>query len=184
MSSNDRDQRLKNKGDDIRQDREATDRPVVEDRKLSDDERLELFRSTSFQSTLPEVPQKPGWHYCWLTTNNVRDSVMMRQRWGYEPVRASEIPGFEQSYSLTTGQYTGCIGVNEMVLFKLPMRLYEMYMKEAHHDGPLKEEDKLRAVLEVIAEQARAKGADVEVGDGTATLGKGPRRPMFQEIHE
>lgn len=182
MSSNERDQRLKNKGEE-RQDRSETDRPVVENRILTDDERLEIFRNTSFQHTLPEVPHANGWHFCWLTTNNPRDSLMMRTRWGYEPVKASEIPGFEFA-SIKTGQYEGCVGVNEMVLFKIPMRLYHRYMQEAHHEAPLREEEKLRAVLEVIAEQARNKGANVEVGDGSAGLGKGPRRALFQEVSE
>ena len=197
MSSNDRDQRLKNSPggqkppenppggskppDDVRQNREEQDRSVVENRIMSDDERLEIFRSTSFQHTLPEVAPIPGYHLCWLTTNNPRDSIMMRQRWGYEPVKAHEAPGFDHA-AITTGQYSGCIGVNEMVLFKIPLRLYERYMKEAHHEGPLREEGKLRAVLEVIAQQAREKGAEVEVGDGSAALGKGPRRAMFEEI--
>lgn len=193
MSSNDRDQRLKNTpnlgkdnpppkvADDARQDREAQDRPVVENRTMTDDERLEIFRSTSFQHTLPEVAPIPGYHLCWLTSNNPRDSIMMRVRWGYEPVKPHEVPGFQDAV-ITTGQHAGCVGVNEMILFKIPLRLYERYMQEAHHAGPLREEEKLRAVLEVIAQQAREKGADVEVGDGSATLGKGPRRAMFEEV--
>lgn len=177
-----RDQRLRNTPKtDERKDREETDRPVTENRIMTDDERLELFRSSNFQHTLPEVPSMGGWHLCWLTTNNPRDSIMTRTRWGYEPVKASDIPGFEAA-SVKTGEYAGCIGVNEMVLFKLPLRLYEKYMQEAHHDGPLREEQKLQAVLEVIAQQARDKGAQVEVGDGSASLGKGPRRAVFEEV--
>lgn len=180
--SSDRDERLKNKGNaDNRQGRDETDRPATENRVVTDEERLELFRSTNFQHTLPEVPPQPGWHFCWLTTNNPRDSIMMRSRWGYEPVKSSDIPGFEAA-SIKTGEYAGCIGVNEMVLFKLPMRLYEKYMNEAHHDSPLREESKLSAVLEVIAQQAREKGAQVEMGDGSAALGKAGRRPIFEEV--
>lgn len=182
MSSSDRDERLKNKGtSEIRQDRADVDRPATENRTLTDDERLEFFRSASFQHTLPEVPTIPGYHLCWLTTTNTRDSIMTRTRWGYEPVKASEVPMFEAA-SVKTGEYSGCIGVSEMILFKLPLRLYERYMQEMHHDAPLREEGKLNAVLEVIAQEARAKGAQVEVGEGTAQLGKAPRRPVFEEL--
>jgi hypothetical protein len=182
MSSSDRDERLKNKGaNDTRTSRDDQDRPVTENRVVSDDERLELFRSASFQHTLPEVPPLPGYHLCWLTTTNPRDSVMMRSRWGYEPVKSSEFPGYEAA-SVKTGEYAGCIGVNEMVLFKLPLRLYERYMNEMHHEQPLREESKLNAVLEVIAQQAREKGAHVEVGEGSRELGRAGRRPIFEEI--
>lgn len=182
MSNSDRDERLKNKGtDETRKGREETDRPTTENRAVSDDERLELFRSASFQHTLPEVPPMPGWHLCWLTTSNPRDSILMRQRWGYEPVKASDVPGFEAA-SVKTGEYAGCVGVNEMVLFKIPLRLYERYMQEMHHDAPLREESKLNAVLEVIAQQARDKGAQVEVGEGSRELGKAGRRPVFEEL--
>lgn len=182
MSSSDRDERLKNKGTgDTRSSRDEQDRPATENRAVSDDERLELFRNASFQHTLPEVTSLPGYHLCWLTTMNPRDSIMMRTRWGYEPVKHTELPGFEAA-SLKTGEYAGCIGVNEMVLFKLPLRLYERYMKEMHHEQPLREENKLNAVLEVIAAQAREKGAHVEVGEGSRELGKAGRRPIFEEI--
>lgn len=185
MSSEKSDPRLQNKAktpeDLARQGRESEDRPVTENRMLTDDERLEIFRATSFQHTLPDLPQIPGYHVCWLTTQNPRDSILTRARWGYEPVRASDIPGWDFA-SIKTGEYAGCVGVNEMIAFKLPLRLYEKYMKEAHHDGPLREESKLSAVLEVIAQQAREQGAQVEMGDGSASLGKASRRPIFEEV--
>lgn len=182
MSSSDRDERLKNKGNDTtRQGREEQDRATTENRAITDEERLELFRSMSFQSILPDFVHDPNWHYCWLTTNNAYDSIMTRQRWGYEPVKASDVPQLAMS-AIKTGEYAGCVGVNEMILFKLPMRLYEAYMREAHHEGPLREEGKLTAVLEVIAQQAREKGAHVEMGDGSAALGKASRRPIFEQV--
>lgn len=178
------DPRLANRKDqqnDPRQDRAATDRPVTERREMSDEERLEAFRNTSFQHTLPETGKLAGYHLCWLTTQNPRDSIATRTRWGYSPVRPEELPEYEFS-TVKTGEYAGCVGVNEMVLFKIPQHLYEMYMKEMHHEGPLKEEKKLSAVLEVIASEARAHGAHVEMGDGSATLGKQGRRPIFEEV--
>lgn len=67
-----------------------------------------------------------------------------------------------------------------MLAFKLPNRLYEMYMKEAHHDAPLREEQKLSATLDVIREQAERRGARLEAGDGTEELGAAVPVPVFE----
>jgi len=173
-----RDERLGNVGAD-RVEREMNDRPVTQDRELTDSERLDALRASYFAQALPDLPNIPGYHTIWLTTTNPRDPIAGRIRLGYEPLRASDIPGWEYS-TIKGGQYDGCIGVNEMLAFKLPMRLYEMYMREAHHDAPNREEEKLRSTLEVIREQAQHKGADVEMGDGTAELGNTSKRPMFE----
>ncbi len=181
MPSNhdDRDARLANRGQsESRKDRATEDRPTTENREISDAERLEAFRAQMFQTSLPQLPKMEGYHLCWLTTTNQRDTIQMRQMWGYELIKSSEIPGFE-AVSLKTGDYAGCIGVNEMVAAKLPLRLYEMYMTEAHHKLPQDEEDKLRATLEVIEQEARAKGAKVLAGEGNRQLGQGPVRPQF-----
>jgi hypothetical protein len=166
--------------------RDDSDRALDErehgDRELSDDERLELFRLSLFQNQLPSLPQIPGFHMCWLTTANPRDSIQGRLRLGYTLVRAAEMPGWEHSV-LTGGQFEGCVGVNEMVAAKLPLRLFEMYMTEAHHNQPLAEEGKLRATLDAIRDQARGKGAALTLEEGMAALGQRPRRAHFEEIH-
>lgn len=179
-SSDDRDARLANRGQsDNRKDRASEDRPVTENREISDKERLEAFRAQMFQTSLPNLPKIPGYHTCWLTTTNQRDTIQMRQMWGYELIKSSEIPGFE-AVSIKTGDYAGYIGVNEMIAAKLPIRLYEMFMTEAHHKLPQDEEDKLRATLEVIEEEARRKGAKVLAGEGNRQLGQGPANPIFE----
>lgn len=181
-SSDNRDARLANRGQsDQRQDRSEQDRPATEIREVSDATRLEAFRAQMFQTTLPKLPDIPGYHTCWLTTTNPRDPIMTRLNWGYEPIKAGDVPGFD-SVSLKTGEYAGCIGVNEMIAFKLSLSLYEMFMTEAHHKLPNEEEEKLNATLELIADEARKKGAKVLAGDGTAALGKGPPRPKFEGV--
>jgi len=147
------------------------------ERVISDDERLDEFRKSFFQSVLPDLPPIDGYHVCWLTTTNPRDSIPMRVRLGYEPVKAEDIPGWEHA-CLKTGDYAGCVGVNEMIAFKLPMSLYEKYMYEAHHLQPLYEEEKLSSVLDVIQEQAAAaaksgsRGIKFELEEGMAELGQ------------
>lgn len=147
------------------------------ERVLTDEERLDEFRKSMFQSVLPDLPPIKGYHVCWLTSTNPRDSIPGRVRLGYEPVKAEDVPGWEFA-TLKTGDYVGCIGVNEMLAFKLPMHLYEAYMREAHHIQPLYEEEKLTSVLDTIREEAAnaarsgSRGIKMELEEGMAELGQ------------
>lgn len=166
-----------------KKDRAMEDRHVTENRVLSDAERIDEFRQTFFQSALPDLPKIPGYHVCWLTTENPRDPIHGRMRLGYEPIRSSDIPGWNQA-SLRTGEWEGCIGVNEMVAFKLPLHLYEAYMREAHHQQPLEEEQKLsraREEAEMAASQMARKPISFELEDGQAGLGEVPEPPSFED---
>lgn len=164
------DERLK-KSADNRESRAMTDRPVVEDRAVSETARVEMFRQQLFQSALPDLPKLPGWHTCWLTTTNPRDSIQARLRLGYEPIKPEDVPGWEYA-SIKTGEWQGFIGVNEMLAFKLPQSLYLAYMREAHHDAPLREEEKLTDTADFMAQQARAQGSNMLIGDGNSELGQ------------
>ena len=176
------DTRLNSDQSGVRADRRMQDRNVTQDRALSDDERVEEFRQQYFQSALPDIPKIEGYHVCWLTTENPRDPIHGRVRLGYEPIKSSEIPGWEHA-SLKTGEWAGCIGVNEMIAFKLPLELYEQYMRINHHEQPLQEEEALSSQLrEIEAEMnAAAKRGTIslELEDGTAALGVAPEPPPF-----
>ena len=65
---------------DSRRDRASEDREITEDRVMTDDERLDECRQTFFQSALPDLPDIPGYHVCWLTTENPRDPIHGRIR--------------------------------------------------------------------------------------------------------
>jgi len=178
----DRDTKLGSSSESKR-DRRMDDREITENRVLTDDERLDEFRQTMFQSALPDLPKIPGYHVCWLTTENPRDSIQGRIRLGYEPIKESDIPSWSHT-SLKTGEWAGCIGVNEMVAFKLPLRLYESYMKEAHHTQPLFEESKLndaREQAEAEASSVARKAVSFELEDGQADLGEAPEPPSFED---
>jgi hypothetical protein len=69
------DERFKKLAGVEREARAMKDRAVTENRDISDDERVEMFRQQFFQSSLPDLPKIPGWHMCWLTTTNPRDSI-------------------------------------------------------------------------------------------------------------
>ena len=173
------DGRLKKSGDNGREDRQLHDRAATEKRELSDDDRLEMFRAQFFNAALPDLPTIDGYHVCWLTTTNPRDPVVGRLRLGYSLIKSSEIPGYE-AISLKTGEYAGCIGVNEMLAAKLPDSLYQRYMNEAHHNAPAREDEKLADTVRAIQEQARRQGADVETGDGMAELQDKRPAPVFE----
>ena len=172
------DERLKKDAGDSRTNRVLQDRAVTESRELSEDERVAMFRQQFFQSSLPDLPAIPGWHMCWLTTTNPRDSIQMRIRLGYEPVKAEDVPGWEYA-TLKTGDWQGFIGVNEMLAFKLPLSLYEKYMREAHHDAPLREEEKLTDTADFLEQQAKSSKSRITVGDGNLALGE-DREAMFE----
>lgn len=135
------------------------DKNLAEDgRTLSDQERLDEFRQSLYNNVLPNLPKIRGYHMIWLTTKNPADTIAARMRMGYELVRPEEVPGFE-SLSVKTGEWGNVVQVNEMIAAKLPLHLYEMYMREAHHDAPMEEEQKLLDAEEAVMEQAteRAK---------------------------
>lgn len=181
MTKDTEDARLKKDFDVVgrREDRRSQNREVTESREISEDDRLEMFRSQLFNDALPDLPEVPGYHMCWLTTQNPRDPIHRRMQLGYEPVRPEEVPGMAHA-SIKTGEYAGMIGVNEMIAFKLPMSLYEKFMQEAHHDAPLREEDKLAEVAEMMREQAERAGATMYEGDGmTEMRDHNPRRGIF-----
>jgi hypothetical protein len=165
------DERLKKSAGEGRENRAMEDRAVTENREISDEQRVEMFRQQFFQSSLPDLPTIPGWHMCWLTTTNPRDSIQTRIRLGYEPVKPEDVPGWEYA-TLKTGDWQGFIGVNEMLAFKLPISLYDKYMREAHHDAPLREEEKLTDTADFLENQARASKSRLTVGDGNKEIGQ------------
>jgi hypothetical protein len=159
------DDRLKKELGVARRSRGMDDRQVTENRAVSDDERLEMFRMQMHNDALPDLPNLPGFHVCWLTTTNPRDPIHRRMQLGYEPVKPEEVPGLEFA-TQKTGEWVGFIAVNEMLAFKLPESLYQAFMKEAHYDAPLREENKLAETAEIMREQAERSGSRLIEGDG------------------
>lgn len=178
--TNSTDDRLKKELDVGRQDRAMMDRKVVESRTVTEDDRLEMFRAQLFNDALPDLPEIPGYHVCWLTTTNPRDPIHRRIQLGYEPIKAAEVPGMEFA-SIKTGEWQGLIGVNEMIAFKLPESLYQRFMQEAHHDAPLREENKLAETAEIMRQQAEGSGSTLFEGDGMVEMRENnPRYAIFE----
>lgn len=164
------DARLSKQTVNTRKSRASQNRQVTEDREQTDAERLELFRASTAQAALPDIPPIPGFHVIWLASNNPRDSLQMRQRQGYTPVTPEDVKGFEFVTDNQGGKQDGLIRVNEMVAYKLPMSLYNLYMRENHHYKPAAEETKLTDAVTAVRRNAQAQGADVDEGDGVEAL--------------
>lgn len=173
------DDRLKRDTGAARRSRGLEDRQVTENRTVSEDDRLEMFRMQMYNDALPDLPKIPGYHVCWLTTTNPRDPIHRRVQLGYEPIKATEVPGMEYA-SVKTGEWAGLIGVNEMIAFKLPESLYQRFMREAHYDAPLREENKLAETAQFMREQAERAGGRLIEGDGMEELhGHAPAQGLF-----
>lgn len=111
-----------------------------DDGLLSTAEMEKIIRDEFEQVSLPNPPDMPGFHTCWLTTTSQYDSISKRARLGYTPVRLEEVPGFDPSNGQTLGGYSGFVTCNEMVLHKIPLVRYRVIMNYFHHKKPLEDE--------------------------------------------
>ncbi len=132
------------------------------------------------QSALPKTPEIPGWHLCWLSTTNSYDSIDKRMRLGYVPVKADELTGFD-TYRVKSGENIGFIACNEMVLYKIPMDLYQDVMLQMHHEKPLEEADKIRVQVENLqgTRDSSGKSLGQVEGEGFGDLDRDVKTPVF-----
>lgn len=182
-SQNSNDDRLAKRASsgDARSDRLSLDRPVTENRENTDDtrsaERYAMLRDTN--TLLPKPPEIPGFHLCYLTTTNTKDTLEQRFRLGYTLVKQSELPDFvfstQKSGTLTDDR----IQINEMVLAKIPRELFIQDVKYLHHELPRESIENLKNSVRVGQD---GKGRDVAytggefrggVSDGFAQLRAG-----------
>jgi len=157
-------------------------KPIADERGLSTAELIAKFRTEMFNNVLPRVPEIPGYHTCWLSLNHQNDPIAHRESQGYTRVTPQELPGMAHM-TVGDGPYAGCIGHREMVLFKIPIEVYQAYMKIAHHERPYEQEERVRDTARRMREIAREGGADVYLGDGTSELvnARLNREPTFSE---
>jgi hypothetical protein len=166
-----------------RNDRSSEDasRAAPEEKFISTQERRKMWSEEWTQSALPKLPNMDGWHLCWLSTTNSYDSIDKRIRLGYVPVKSEELPGYE-NYRVKAGEHVGYISCNEMLLFKLPMDVYQDHMLYHHHELPREEAEKVRVQLESLQGQRDSNGkslVNVE-GDGLGNFDQQPSKlPVF-----
>ena len=155
-------------------------RAAPEEAFISKQERRKMWSDEWTQSALPKVPDIPGWHLCWLSTTNGYDSIDKRMRLGYVPVRADELPGFD-NYRVKAGEDIGFIACNEMRLYKLPMELYQEVMLQMHHEAPKEEADKVQIQVDQLQGNRDSSGkslGSVE-GEGFGNLNRNVPTPVF-----
>ena len=138
------------------------------------------FQNEFTQQVLPDVTGDPSWHYCWLSTTNQYDTIHSRLRMGYVAVNADEIPGFEH-LKVKEGEHVGHVSCNEMLLYKLPMDVYQDYMAEMHHYRPMDEATKVKVQQEQLmgsVKDSRGRPLVVQEGDGMDVMETPP--PVFE----
>ena len=166
-----------------REDRASGDasRQAPEEKFPSKNERRKMWNEEWTQSALPKLPSLDGWHLCWLSTTNSYDSIDKRIRLGYVPVKSDEMPGYED-YRVKSGEHVGYISCNEMLLFKIPMDVYQDYMTHMHHDMPNEEAEKVRIQLESLqgARDSNGKSLVSVEGEGMGSFNQQPMaNPVF-----
>lgn len=173
------DARLKATGRDSDESRETrgSNDPRVQDNMARSPTPLSA-RDRWQHNVLPNPPQIPGYRTIWLSTTNQQDSIARRMQLGYQFVKPDDLPGFELA-AMKTGEYVGCIGINEMILCKLPEELWNIYMEELHHVAPNENIDALRYSAEQFQENVLSNGGKAFIGEGTIELGKFKGQPLF-----
>lgn len=156
------------------------DRVQQDGTALSAAERRRLLRQEWVQEVLPTPPKLDGFHCCWLSTTNSTDPIYKRIQRGYVPVQASEVPGFGGQYTVSGGEFEGCVACNEMLLFKIPVQLYNDLMTIYHHEMPMEQEAAIRENVNGKNDEDSNGRRLAEVEDGFNNLGRGSNRtPTF-----
>ena len=174
------DERLaKGAGDSTRGSRNSADasRTNQDGTALTIAERRAMLRNQLNQEILPTPPKVAGWHFCWLSQTNNSDPIYKRVQLGYEPVKASEIPGFATQHQINGGEFDGCVACNEMILFKIPEELYQEIMLINHHEKPLEEESMIRATAG--KDERDSGGRKLVETEGYSILGRPVATPTF-----
>tara|TARA_R110000782_G_scaffold38486_2_gene90197 strand:- start:1052 stop:1597 length:546 start_codon:yes stop_codon:yes gene_type:complete len=161
---------------------EDASRAAPEESFASTQERRKMWSEEWTQSALPKLPSLNGWHLCWLSTTNSYDSIDKRIRLGYVPVKSEEFPGYED-YRVKAGEHVGYISCNEMLLFKLPMDVFQEVMTHMHHDKPREESEKIRVQVENLqgARDSNGRSLVSTEGEGMGNFSdqQSNRMPVF-----
>lgn len=169
------DARLSKATDPARANRAMNDRAVTE--QLSKDDYKALLRRQTYSNALPDLPDVPGFHVCWLTTNSQYDTLARRQYYGYLPLTLEDVPSWTFNNVKGSAFEGWPIACNEMVAAKIPIDRYHAWMETYHHDLPNGEESKLVDRSRDLQEQSRREGADVILEEGQKAFGQQIRPP-------
>ena len=107
----------------------------------------------------------------------------LRIRLGYTPVLADELPGYE-NYRVKAGEHVGHIACNEMLLFKIPMDLYQRVMTHFHYQKPMEATQAIMERMEELQQGVDSSGHRLlkTEGEGFGNVAKSSvnRPPVFE----
>lgn len=146
---------------------------------LDMEERIALLRQEWKNDVLPYVPNDDKYHYCWLSTNNQTDPIYRRLRIGYELVKKEEMPHLNLNSTAVSSEFENIISINEMVLSRIPLILFNELMLINHHEKPLEEEKLLKANMVLDEEDSEGTALGRVEGEGIKNLAKRVARPRF-----
>ena len=143
-------------------------------------DRRRMLREDWGKTILPQAPDIPGFHTCWLSTTNSMDPIYKRMQRGYIPVTSQEVGGFGASSIVQEGEFKGCVSCNEMLLFKVEDQTYQDLMTIFHLDMPLEAE---RGIYEKVnsgdTRDNSGKRLDMVEGDFNAMGQRPMHTPRF-----
>lgn len=162
----------------IRKDRSFEDAEKNEDESLKS--KIAALRQGWSDDILPTIDGDPRYHYCWLSTTNQSDPIYRRLRIGYELVRWEELSYLGEQNRVQSGEFAGCVSINELILAKIPMELYQEIMLINHHEKPMQEEELLRANMVSDETDSNGRPLGESFGEGVESLARRfNRRPTF-----
>jgi hypothetical protein len=164
--------------------RDGDQRDMIEDRVWTDEERmkfLQIFREESQATGLPAPPRVRGYHSFWASTTNEIDSVPFRIRIGYTFITPEEVGPEWRDQRHYDAADPGKIRLKELVAMKIPLPLFETYMRENHHDKPLREEAGIAFRFEALANEVgqMRSGARVFQENDNQSIVQRRRAPVF-----
>ena len=165
---------------DPREDRSAADKGRIVDDSLK--AKIAALRAGWSDDVIPNVEGDPNYHYCWLSTTNQSDPIYRRLKLGYELVKYDELSYLGEQNRVQSGEFAGCVSINELILAKIPKELYEEIMLINHHEKPMQEEELLRANMATDDQDSDGRPLGQVFGDGIENLGQRAairRRPTF-----
>lgn len=141
----------------------------AEGHRLRQEEVLQSSQLAEFVpgSTLEAPPPRPGYLQRWIriAIRGEPDSgnIIKAQREGYRPRQADTLPETFKELSVGKGEYAGCVGLGDLVLFEVPKEI------EAQRDAYYRRRrDRMTSAIESQLHQVEAPGHPIAAVNRTS----------------
>ena len=152
----------------------------------TDPEVRRRMRAIFDDTLLPNLPTRPGYHRCWVSTTHNNDTPMRRVRLGYRFVKYEEVQAQgwgsdEYAVKDASHVYNGCVMWREMIAMETDEENFIAIMRELHHDQPMEQARGIYESLEAAGEEITDRGGRIAMAPGMDTLKQYTRPPkQFQ----